>query len=667
MPRPQSGNFNLIGLLTVALILLGALSFVFLSGSGDDFPVDSGDEPAVEQPEVEAGTFDGQTPTTVDRGPAEAGPSRVAQDTPTSLDDYGDEVGGLVSGMVVNDQGRPIANATIAVSQRFSAGTLMRGYGDGDDERLTAVTDAGGRYRFRELAAEIDMNMWVYHEDYAPVQAPPFQALKREAQELPPVVLKSGYVVTGSVKDTAGNPLQAQVVLRMQARDAFRSGSPEEQAADDRRLGREILVTADDEGEFRMENLGEGIWILRATYEGFAMEEVRPLMLMQGREAEPQDLVLGDEYVIEGVVIDDQRRPVAGALVSVARTQPRPVLSSHATTREDGTFTVNHLQDGTYGLAVQVDGYANGRAGRVEANTRDLEIILQEKATVSGRISGPGGAVPDFTLEVFRTRRGNPTYGMTGVTYEFQGTDGSYTLENLDSGSYILLARAPGMAPTWSGAFMLQREDLLGIDIPMQLGGGIRGRVVDADGAPLGNAVISLHGNDYDPEQVDSLFGAALNDPNNVPKLEVRTGADGSFLMENAYLGGVQLFVQHQTHMPTLIPLEIREGQVNDTGDIQLYRGGTLFGVANGPNGAPLAGGTVNLNRQDGANFFNRTVTIDARGRYRFDALRAGTYELVAFPPTNESVFLFPPEGDKVSVYLREGEEKEVELNSSTQ
>jgi len=662
MSRPQSGNSHLLGLVAVVLILLGALSFVFLGGTKEE-PTPQDPNAGQQTEEPTAGTLEGPV-AQVERGPVvDGGPSRAEMTTPESLDDFGDRLGGMVSGLVIDANGKPIVEATVAVSQRFAAGITMRGYQD--DARFTAITDQSGRYRFRELAAGIDMNMWVYHEGFAPVQAPPFQALASEAQDLPPIVLKGGYQVTGSVKDTGGNPLEATVVMSMQQRDAFRQGSPEEVAADDRQLGREVEVTADPEGNFAFSNLAEGIWILRADYEGFAMAEVRPVMLMQSKEVEPQFLVLEDEHIISGVVLDDQRRPVPDALVSVARTQPRPVLSSFTRTRENGTFDVRSLQAGTYGLAVQAEGYTNGRAGRVEADTSGLEIVLQPKASVSGRVTGAGGPLADFSLEVYRTRRGNATYGMTGSTYEFTATDGSYVLENLEPGSYILLARAKGMAPTWSAAFMLQREDVPGIDIPMQRGGSISGRVVDASGQPLANASVSLHGNDYDPEQIDSLFGSALNDPNNVPKLETRTGADGRFTLENAYLGSVQLFVQQQTHMPTLIPLDIREGQVTETGDIELYRGGTLFGLVNDPNGKPLAGGTVNLSRQDGSSFFNRTMTVDAKGRYRFDGLRAGSYEIVAFPPANESVFLFPPEGDKESVYLSEGEEKEVDLQSS--
>lgn len=662
MSRPQSGNTQLIGLVAVVAILIIALGVIFLGGNNGEVPVKPNVETPGEPETIGAGTLEGQ-PANVDRTPDVAGPNRVDTQTPKMIDPFGDEIGGMVGGLVIDDQGKPIAGATVAVSQRFSAGINMRGYED--DDRFTANTDSSGRYRLRELAAGIDMNMWVFADGYAPVQAPPFQALPSETQDLPPVVLKSGYSLTGTVKDAGGNPLQANVVMSMQPRDAFRAGAPDKQAEDDRALGREVAVLCDDNGNFAFSNLAEGIWILKADYEGFARAEVRPLMLMQGQAVEPQFLTLGDEHIISGVVLNDDRMPVADALISVARTQPRPVMSDFTRSREDGTFDVRGLQEGIYGLSVQAEGYTNGRSGRLEADTQGLEIILQQKANVSGRISGPGGALANFSLEVFRTRRGNPTYGMTGTNFEFSATDGTYVLENLDPGSYILLARSPGMAPTWSSSFMLQREDVSGIDVMMQSGASIEGRVVDADGKPLANTVVSLHGNDYDPEQVDSLFGAAINDPNNVPKLEVRTGADGRFVMENAYLGSVQLFVQHQTHMPTLLPLDLREGQVAQAGDIQLYRGATIFGTVFGPDGKFLAGGTVNLGRKDGASFFNRTVTVDARGRYRFDGLRAGTYEVVAFPSANENVFLFPAEGDKKNVYVQEGEEKEVELRST--
>jgi hypothetical protein len=221
------------------------------------------------------------------------------------------------------------------------------------------------------------------------------------------------------------------------------------------------------------------------------------------------------------------------------------------------------------------------------------------------------------------------------------------------------------MAATYSSGFTIQRDMVDGIDIPMQLGGIVSGRVVDAEGNPLAGAEISLHGQEYNPEELTSLFGAALGDPNNVPSRKVRSDRKGEFRLDNAYLGSVQIMVKHQLHLGQLVPTTVIEGSETDLGDIRLFRGSTIFGVATDYDGKVLAGGTINLTRKDGSAFFHRSTTVDARGRYRFDGLDSGSYQLAPFPDSNNNAFMFPPDTDHRSVFLQEGEDAEVDLVST--
>ena len=184
-------------------------------------------------------------------------------------------------------------------------------------------------------------------------------------------------------------------------------------------------------------------------------------------------------------------------------------------------------------------------------------------------------------------------------------------------------------------------------------------------GNPLAGAEISLHGQEYDPNELNSLFGAALGDPNNVPTMKVRTGRDGSFVMKNAYLGSVQVMAKHQLHLPQMVPTTLSEGAETDLGDIRLYRGASIFGVAKDHEGNFLVGGTINLTRKDGTAFFHRSATVDTRGRYRFDGLNAGSYDLAPFPNSNQTTFMFPPDGDVRSIFLNEGQDAEVDLTST--
>lgn len=664
MSRSQSGNSQLLGLAVVALFLLVGVAFLFFQE--EPAPVDPGGEDSfvsAEDPEVIEAA--GPVAPVTHREPADSGvEQRTEIESGPVFTTDGDVVGAAVSGVVVDENGKPVSEAIVSVSQRYSAGALLADFEKA--EKFETETDSKGRFRFRKLPANREMNLWVYHGDFAPTQGPAFASLDEESQELPPIVLRAGYSLRGTVSDTGGNPLPAQVELRRQ-QSGFLTGSPEQRREEDLALGRLVVVQADDEGNFEAQNIAEGIWILRAEHEGYATAEIRPILFLENKSVEDQKVVLEDEHHIAGRAVDENDQPVANALVNVSRVQPRPILTGSARTLEDGSFDVRGLSSGIYGLSIQAEGYTNGHAGRVEADTTTLVVVMQVKAGVSGRVTDQNGApVTKFQLEILRTRAGNKQYGITGKTYDITSPDGTYNLESIDPGSYILLARAPGQAATYSPSFRMDREQVDGIDIAMAMGGVILGQVLDgSSNKPIAGVTVSLHGDEYNPDEVDSLFGASLGDPNNIPALTATTDKNGNFRLENAFPGTVQVLISHPKYLSELVATTVVDMGDQDLGAVRIYKGGSIFGIANNKDGKPMTGGTVNLSRQDGSAFFHKTATVDARGRYRFEGLKAGSYEVIAYPAADDSAFLFPPEGDKQSVYVGDGADVEVELNSS--
>lgn len=666
MSRLQSGNSQLLGLIAVAIIVICAAAFVFMSSDADT-PID--DLTTVSETDVpgeleEIGPLDplaaAPSRTEVERNPI-AGTTGNGK-----VDDFGDLIGAAIKGRVINKDGQAVDGALVTLSQRYSNSTLMRGYNR--EQRFEATTGKDGTFRFRNLAAGVEMNMWVAHAEYAPSAGPPFASLQGEAQDLGDITLTEGFNIHGTVTDEAGNPLQATIEVRMQPNDAFRLGSNNDLRQVDEGMGRLLTVIADEQGNFKVNKLAANIWNVTAHLEGYASSPKNAISLHGKPRPRKEAIIikLGEEYRIAGIVQDENRVPIAGAVINVARSQPRPVITADAVSDENGMFDVRGLQKGFYSLSAQAEGFSNGRASRVEANTNDLIIDLQVKGGVSGRVTNSNGrAVPKFSLEVFRTRTGNAMYSITGLVHRLESADGSYTLGNLDPGSYILLARADGLAATYSAGFSVQREMVDGIDIPMQQGGIVSGRVVDAEGQPIPGAEISLHGDAYNPEELHSLFGASLGDPNNVPTMKTRSDRNGQFRLENAFLGSVQVMVKHQLYLPQLVAASVNEGGLNELGDVRLFRGSSIFGIAKDHEGQLLTGGSVNLTSKDSSAFFHRTTTVDARGRYRFDGLKSGSYQVVALPSAAENSFMFPPETDNRSIYLNEGQDSEVDLVST--
>ena len=658
----NSGKSNSLALVLVAIFVIAAGYFVMSGGSE---PVNN--LPAIEDTPDDTPVINAaeQLSSFGDTAPDSINIARTSTNANNNdIDDiFADKIGGTISGKVVDENGKSIVGATVSLNQRYNAGELMRGYQAG--ARFQATSDRNGEFIFAGLAVGINMNMWVHHDDFAPKQGAPFAALEDESQTLPPTILSAGYSVSGKATDRGGNPLQATVELMMQPSDAFRQGSTEEILAQDIASGRHVTVMADGNGEFYIDKLAEGFWILRASYDGFATAEIRPIMLLNGKNADRQKVILPEEFTISGIVLDEQQMPIADAKIGVARTSPRPTLTGSATTNQQGEFTVRGLQEGSYGLSAQAPGYTNGRAGRVNAGAANVEVVMQVMGSVSGRVSASTGqSISTFQLEILRTRRGNQQYGLTGQRYQFDQTDGTFELPDLAPGSYILLGRADGYAPTYSSSFSVGRTKVEGIDILLEAGGVITGIIVDGAGHPVSSAVISVHGEDFTLDSNDTLFGSAIGDPNNMPQVRTRSNSKGEFTLNNVVPGALTLQVKHSEHLDELITSMSSSGTTTNLGRIIIYQGGSVHGVASDKNGNRLSGGTVTVTTPNGS-FFHRTITLDAKGRYRISGLAAGTYSIIVAAAENENVFMFPSEADKKSIYVNVGQDLELNLQTS--
>ena len=658
----NSGKSNSLALVLVAIFVIAAGYFVMSGGSEpvNNLPAieDTPDDTPVISAAEQLSSFGDTAPDSINIARTSTNANN------NDIDDiFADKIGGTISGKVVDENGKSIVGATVSLNQRYNAGELMRGYQAG--ARFQATSDRNGEFIFAGLAVGINMNMWVHHDDFAPKQGAPFAALEDESQTLPPTILSAGYSVSGKATDRGGNPLQATVELMMQPSDAFRQGSTEEILAQDIASGRHVTVMADGNGEFYIDKLAEGFWILRASYDGFATAEIRPIMLLNGKNADRQKIILPEEFTISGIVLDEQQMPIADAKIGVARTSPRPTLTGSATTNQQGEFTVRGLQEGSYGLSAQAPGYTNGRAGRVNAGAANVEVVMQVMGSVSGRVSASTGqSISTFQLEILRTRRGNQQYGLTGQRYQFDQTDGTFELPDLAPGSYILLGRADGYAPTYSSSFSVGRTKVEGIDILLEAGGVITGIIVDGAGHPVSSAVISVHGEDFTLDSNDTLFGSAIGDPNNMPQVKTRSNSKGEFTLNNVVPGALTLQVKHSEHLDELITSMSSSGTTTNLGRIIIYQGGSVHGVASDKNGNRLSGGTVTVTTPNGS-FFHRTITLDAKGRYRISGLAAGTYSIIVAAAENENVFMFPSEADKKSIYVNVGQDLELNLQTS--
>jgi hypothetical protein len=668
MQRRNAGNTQTLAVVAVMLIIAGAVAWMLFS------PVDTepvgGTEPVVEAGEdrPDAGTFEGPVPERPDG--EEIGSAERVEVRP----DLGPGVTGQealqpggVRGTVVDDQGLPIPDARVVLASRSIATNLfnpepVEAPTPEELARLEDDTGADGRFYFGDLPGGEEFTMWVSHPSFGPESGPPVVILPGEIQEIGAIVLGSGYTLRGRVVDTAGNPLPASVELTLQNLSFFQTADPEMMRADDIASGRLRLVETDGNGGFEVEHLAQGIWTAKASAEGFASNLVRGITLVENKQPDDVEIVLDTEFRLTGIVVNQEDEPIAGAKVQVARVNPRPVITSLGESGPDGTFTLGQLPEGRYGMLVTAEGYAMNRKGSVVAGGEPLRIVMIRNAEITGRVSAPNGVrVSDFTLELLRPLRGEQGYRKTGKIYGFEGTDGSFALNDVDPGGYVLLARAAGFAPTYSAPFQTGWEDLQGIDIVMTAGGALTGRVIDiSTGEGVPGVKVALRASGFEPMEGDTMFGDLGDALANVPTSIAYTQEDGSFRLDDVYVDRMALYCDKDGFLPTTVEVSVSRNTVVDVGRVEMRQGGTLSGTGVDAKGNPLAGGTVTLTRPGDP--FQRSATLDARGRFRFAGLRTGSYEVFALPPADPNVFLVPDASARRQVYVEEGQTATIEV-----
>jgi hypothetical protein len=160
----------------------------------------------------------------------------------------------------------------------------------------------------------------------------------------------------------------------------------------------------------------------------------------------------------------------------------------------------------------------------------------------------------------------------------------------------------------------------------MQRGASLTGVVTDGNGSPLANATVRLITNNWrDTPMSDLLFGRMTQ-----VARPVRTGDDGSFLIEDLEPGVFQLEVRAKGFTKLAQrDVAVLEGVANECPPLVMSQGGSVEGEVRFANGAPVRSGIVVLRSEQGDMWEERT---DDSGSFRFAHAVPGRYFLTARP-----------------------------------
>jgi beta-lactamase regulating signal transducer with metallopeptidase domain/protocatechuate 3,4-dioxygenase beta subunit len=390
------------------------------------------------------------------------------------------EPGVPINGVVLDEAGKPIAQATVSAWAQANQGEEPRFAHD-----LGSVkTDEQGRWRIDDAPANVsEVGVHVRHPDYR--RQPGATGGGREWR----TILSKAGRVKGRVVDGSGKPVNGAQV------DAGAMEYRDERTP----------VATNELGEYTLRGCEPGSAIVTAQAAGFG-PEFREVKVPNGGEVEAPVIRLGKASTLRVRVVDPAGKPVAGAYLQIVTWRGQPSLlrigaqsevpwrsTWNAQTDAAGRFTWTSAPSDAVQTAIFKDGYL--RTGTVSLTASDQEhvVTLAPGLMISGSVTD---AVTGKPVPRFDVIQGLEIEGGHGITWWRMGaveyTGGRYSIKfDEEKRESSVRVEAPGYEPAESRAFRAEEGAMIQ-DFRLKPTAGISGVVLLPDSKPAAGVQVVL-------------------------------------------------------------------------------------------------------------------------------------------------------------------------------
>ncbi|MBA3500272.1 MAG: sigma-70 family RNA polymerase sigma factor [Deltaproteobacteria bacterium] len=434
-----------IGLVLVAAVVVGT-RLAGLWGKG----ADDAKKPAVAAKPTTGSAAKPVTPATAPAAPARMG------DLPTWHDD--DPKGVLrLEGQVIDEKDAPVAKAMVAIDA---------------NPPIVVETEADGSFVFEGLIPRDYRLEATAGDGYAG----PARLRLGEKPEPVTLRLKRGGIVEVTVTDRAGGAVVKGAEVELRSALTWKA-------------------TTNADGVATLKGVG-AVWApLAVRANGYA-----PAAMMFGTAGDPAGpervtIALARGAAINGRVVDDQGKPVGGArVVATSASEPLPVVDPRrdgVVASADGKFSIPAVAPGTWRLSathgdfapttsepIVVDG-VNARSG--------VEIKLAAGGVVRGIVKDKEGK-PVAAADVRVVAQGFVFW--RARRQAFTDADGKFEINGLARRAVDVVAQHDAGASAIVPADLAAKREH-DVALVLDVAGTIAGTVVDAKGAPIGDAQVS--------------------------------------------------------------------------------------------------------------------------------------------------------------------------------
>lgn len=507
-----------------------------------------------------------------------------------------------IAGSVVDEEKRVVAGASLAPEEVGDAAPRFF------RQAISSQSGPDGRFVLR-TAGDRDLRVRATKMGFPEAKSETIHLAPAERKRGVTVVIPSGIAVTGRITDRDGNPLSGVAVTASETENA--GGGPMRRMmflnapSDD-----DQSVRTGSDGTFLI-RLREGNYDLSFRREGYAAKTVRAHPVAIG--GRPVETSLEPSVEIAGRVV----RSGAG-VEGVSLFSFSPDQQSITTTGPDGSFTLTDLVPGMTRVSLWKEDELIQEQRNLTAPGRDVVIEIPLGGTVSGRVIDKSSRKPvtSFQAGITTARSsGGMTIMSPPLLRSFTSDDGTFTLEHVPPGAVNLVANAPGYAAgRKSGLTLEEGKTLSDVEIELDLGVKLVGRVTAPDGSPLSGVTVrpsSMAGG--------RMYIAMGGDA------QATTDASGEYVLEGLEAGEKTFELSHSKYVTARKTSELRGRETRL--DVRLEGGSRVTGSVVTDDGAAVAEATVDA---WGGQNMGRSAKTDAGGNFSFETLTPGRYSFRA-------------------------------------
>jgi protocatechuate 3,4-dioxygenase beta subunit len=385
-----------------------------------------------------------------------------------------------------------------------------------------------------------------------------------------------------------------------------------------------VTTVTGEDGSFRLGDLPAGPISICVAHPDFPEIENRQVASPQN-QGEPVVIRLPDAGRLSGTVYGEDGRPLPGARI-ITQNGTATVLVKTETTDAEGRYMFENLAPGPINLVWLID------AARGQVRLAQVVVIENEEvqadffaagkgATVTGTVKNAKGPVAGVAIVLIpidaSADRGSSL--RTGQT----DAKGAFELKGLPPGKYILQATENQVGARHSVTLTIpEGVESVHKDLVL-LAGMIEGRVLDAKGQPVSEALIIAR-----PD--GRLDGGSLEDLALGIVGQAVSAGDGTFRVEGLAAGTYILQVQHGAHgQGRLTGVSLSDGQHLKGVEIKLPAAAELVLVVSGPTG-PVNRALVQLTDREGSPVsILATALTGENGRIAVPSVAPGTYRVI--------------------------------------